>query len=271
MNAGILEVDYICRMKTTLKTKVLLVILVTLSFASCKKSGQLTIQFKPKVNGQDLVLNQTYKNVDGNDFEIERLKFYLSDLTITVEGKPFILSEIALADASKPETMSLKFEEFDDVTITKLSFGLGVKPSLNNPTKSMTYDLGQFPNSHPLSGSQNMYWGMTNDYRFFLLEGKSDTSLAQNATLDPSKYRVFQYHVGKDKFYTWFDLSNKTFTLEKGKENYLVVSFDLDKLFSNGSDTIHMGIENYTEAMSPTQEALAGRMMNNMKNAFSIE
>ena len=246
-------------------------LLASISLVSCKKSGQLTIQFKPKVNGQDLVLNQTYTNVDGNDFEIERLKFYLSDLSITVEGKSFLLSEIALADASKPESMLLQFEEFDDVTITKLSFGVGVKPSLNNPSKSMTYDLGQFPSSHPLSGSQNMYWGMTNDYRFFLLEGKSDTSAAQNAQEDPSKYRVFQYHVGKDKFYTWFDLTNKSFTLEKGKNNTLVVAMDLDKLFSNGTDTIHMGVENYTEAMSPAQEALAARMMTNMKNAFYLE
>ena len=61
-------------------------LLASISLVSCKKSGQLTIQFKPKVNGQDLVLNQTYTNVDGNDFEIERLKFYLSDLSITVEG-----------------------------------------------------------------------------------------------------------------------------------------------------------------------------------------
>jgi hypothetical protein len=160
------------------KSRLLLLGLIAfiLTFQSCKKSGSLTIRFKPKVNGQNLVLNQTYKNSEGKNFEIERLKFYISDLTITAEGKIFLLSEIALLDATKPVSMELSFDEFDDVTLTQVAFGLGVKPNLNNPSKGLDYDLGQFAAAHPLSASQNMFWGMTNDYRFFMLEGKSDTS-----------------------------------------------------------------------------------------------
>jgi hypothetical protein len=256
-----------------LKNKLFLIGLVALifTFQSCKKSGSLTIQFKPKVNGQNLVLNQTYKNSDANNFEIERLKFYISDLTITVAGRSVLLSEIALLDASKPASMELNFDDFDNVTITQIGFGLGVKPSFNNPSKSIDYDLGQFAAAHPLSASQNMFWGMTNDYRFFMLEGKSDTSVAQNATLNPSKFRSFLYHIGKDKFYTMISLDNKAFNLEQGKDNALVISIDIDKVFTNGTDTIHMGTEYYTEAMSPTQEALAQRFINNLKNAFTIE
>jgi hypothetical protein len=256
-----------------LKTKLFLIGLVALTFTfqSCKKSGSLTIQFRPKVNGQNLVLNQTYKNSDGNNFEIERLKFYLSDLSITIAGKSVLLSEIALLDASKPATMELRFDDFDNVTITQIGFGLGVKPSFNNPSKSIDYDLGQFAAAHPLSASQNMFWGMTNDYRFFMLEGKSDTSLAQNAEINPSKFRSFLYHVGKDKFYTLISLNNKAFSLEQGKDNTLVINLDMEKAFTNGTDTIHMGTEYYTEAMSPTQEALAQRLINNLKQSFSIE
>ncbi len=255
------------------KSRLLLLGLIAfiLTFQSCKKSGSLTIQFKPKVNGQNLVLNQTYKNSEGKNFEIERLKFYISDLTITAEGKNFLLSEIALLDATKPVSMELSFDEFDDVTLSQVAFGLGVKPNLNNPSKGLDYDLGQFAAAHPLSASQNMFWGMTNDYRFFMLEGKSDTSLAQNAGMDPSKYRSFLYHVGKDKFYTMISLNNKSYTLEQGKDNILVISLDLDKVFASGTDTIHMGTEYYTEAMSPTQEALAQRVINNLKNSFALE
>ena len=66
-------------------------------------------------------------------------------------------------------------------------------------------------------------------------------------------------------------LDNKAFNLEQGKDNALVISIDIDKVFTNGTDTIHMGTEYYTEAMSPTQEALAQRFINNLKNAFTIE
>ena len=271
LNVGILEVDYLCRMKCKSRLFFIGLIVLNILFNSCKKTGSLTIQFKPRAGGQNFVLNQAYKNSEGKNFEIERLKFYISDLNIIVSGKSFLLSEIALLDASKPSSLEFRFNDFDDVTITKLEFGMGVKAALNNPTKNNSYDLGQFVASNPLSASQNMYWSMTNDYRFFMLEGKSDTSATQNASLDPTKYRSFLYHIGKDKFFTSILVDAKSFRLEQGKENRLIVNFDLEKVFASNSDTINMATEFYTEAMTLQQEDLAQRMMDNIKNAFSVE
>jgi hypothetical protein len=79
------------------------------------------------------------------------------------------------------------------------------------------------------------------------------------------------YHVGKDKFFTSIYVDAKSFSLEQGKENRLIVYFDLEKVFVSNSNTINMATEFYTEAMTLQQEDLAQRMMDNIKNAFSVE
>jgi hypothetical protein len=221
------------------------------------------------VNGKDLVLNQKSKTIQGKWFKPERLKFYISDLTIVVAGRSFLLSEVLLADATKPASLSQSFPNFDDVEITSFEFGLGLKPSLNNPTKSESYDLGQFSNDNPLSSAAGMYWGMTSDYRFFLFEGRSDISADQDSP--DNLYKPFQFHIGKDKFYRKIVLAEKSYTLKKNQNNTFDLFLDLNKMFTNGTDSIDLGIDFYTEANTPEQEILAGRLSDNLQNAFSIK
>lgn len=243
--------------------------LASMLFSCTKKSGTLTIQIKPIVNGQPLELNSKYKSLPGKWFKAEKLKFYVSDLAITVARQSFPLKEVILADLSNPASLSYTFSGFDDIEISNVTFGLGLKPSLNNPSKSNDYDLGQFEDANPLSGSQNMYWGMTSDYRFFLYEGRSDTSASQ--TNADSQYRSFQYHIGKDKFYRDVSTINKPYRLKQGEDNTLIVLLDLDKMFDSGTDKIDLGVENATEAIGPIEEALAEKLSNNLQKAFSIE
>ena len=220
-------------------------------------------------NGKDFTLNNKYKTAQNKWFKAENLKFYLSDLSVSVAGKTIQLKEILLADFSKPSTLTYTFEDFDNVEITSVNLGIGVKPSLNNPSKLESYDLGLFADNNPLSSSAGMYWSMTSDYRFFVFEGKSDTSFSQMAT--DNLYRSFLFHIGKDKFFRSVAITNKSITLKQGEDNKIILVLNLDKMFSNEKDTIDLGVDNYTEAFTPQQEILAAKLSDNLQKSFSLE
>lgn len=245
-----------------------LIFLVFALFQSCKKeSGDLTIRFAAKVNGETFELDKKFKSVQNKWFKAERLKFYVSDLSILVGGKTILLKDILLTDFSKPEMLTYTFSDFEEVTIDAVQFGLGVKPALNNPSKTAAYDLGVFADNHPLSAAQNMYWGMTNDYRFFVYEGRSDTSLTQD--VQDALYKNFLYHTGLDKMYRSVVVNNTSFTISENNRTLTLV-LDLNKVFSSGSDSIDIGVESYTEAMGEEQELLAAKLSDNIQKAFQI-
>lgn len=144
-----------------------------MSFATL---GQTQVRFtiNHKLGNQDFAFNQKAENDRGESFNIRRLEYYISAISITHDSGQVTNAEdlYILVDASKTDTIDLG--SFNVTNIESISFSVGVDPSENNedPTK--------WAQGHPLAPRiPSMHWGWAAGYRFVALEGKSGASLNQ--------------------------------------------------------------------------------------------
>ncbi|MBK9192232.1 MAG: hypothetical protein IPM77_12370 [Crocinitomicaceae bacterium] len=114
---------------------------------------------------------------------------------------------------------------------TSLKFGIGVPQEMNEADPSEYNEA-----DHPLSTTQNTYWGMNSMYRFVMIDGKYD--LTGDGTDDGS----FSYHTGYNDCYR-----EKEFVMDfdfQRKENYTYnLMIDLSKLFYVSGSMINVQTE----------------------------
>ena len=119
--------------------------------------------------------NLDSENDMGHDFEIQRLEYYISGISITHDGGMVTnASDVyILQRANKRDTILLG--NFNITTVESINFSIGVDPSVNNG------DPSQWSASHALSPKNpSMHWGWSAGYRFVALEGKSGANLNQD-------------------------------------------------------------------------------------------
>lgn len=140
-------------------------------------------------NGQPVALNDTVL-VGDYEMALKKFKLYLSKLELTdQDGKRVRFEEVALLDLSEPNSFNIR-AEVPNRAYTEFHYGLGLDSTLN------ASDPTTFPDEHPLSSFQQMYWTMLK-YRFFIVEGRSNwqDSLGSNDDV------LNAYHVGTDSLY----------------------------------------------------------------------
>ncbi len=164
-------------------------------FASCQKeadnpynnnlTGNLSIEFDNIAGSSDLQLNTgTYTNAAGESFKVTKLKYYVSNFSLTKsDGSTYIVPQDScyfLIDESQSATTKpvLKVPEGEYIS---LSFTLGVD-SLRN-TMDVSKRTGVLD---PTALASDMYWGWNSGYIFFKVEGTSSAANGGN----------FAYHVG---------------------------------------------------------------------------
>jgi hypothetical protein len=145
-------------------------------FTSTITHGQTNVRFtlNHKLGDQAFAFNQEAQNDKGESFNLRRMEYYISAISIVHDGgKTTPASDVfILVDASKTDTVDLG--SFDVANIESITFSVGVDPSENNedPTK--------WNQGHPLAPRiPSMHWGWAAGYRFVALEGKSGASLNQ--------------------------------------------------------------------------------------------
>ncbi|MBO6517207.1 MAG: T9SS type A sorting domain-containing protein [Bacteroidia bacterium] len=121
---------------------------------------------------QPFAFNQKATNDQGNEFNVNRLEYYLSKISIVHDGGQVsdASSVYILADGGRLDTISLGSHNVSKVEA--INFSVGVDPSVNNgdPTK--------WPSGHALSPKlPSMHWGWASGYRFVAMEGKTGPSL----------------------------------------------------------------------------------------------
>ncbi|MFT5824234.1 MAG: hypothetical protein ACI8ZM_005500 [Crocinitomix sp.] len=167
------------------------------------------LKINHKLKDQSFGFNQASTNNLGNDFNVKRLEYYISGISLVHDsGKITTASDVyILVNAGAPVTVDLG--QFDITNLEAINFSIGVDPGVNNadPTK--------WDKAHALSPkSPSMHWGWSAGYRFVALEGKTGSSLST----------VFEIHaLGNDNF---FKINIPT----KGKmeNSELVVALDAD-------------------------------------------
>lgn len=129
--------------------------------------------------------NQTTPNNIGNDFQITRLQYYISNIILYHDGTQTPISNTFILVDANTVTNEL-LGNFNITTLDSISFGIGVGNAENH------LDPTLYTASHPLAPkSPSMHWGWTAGYRFVALEGVSGISMSD----------VFQMHCLGDNNY----------------------------------------------------------------------
>ncbi|BDD09540.1 hypothetical protein FUAX_19720 [Fulvitalea axinellae] len=137
----------------------------------------LSVKFSHKANGRQLKKgSMEYENKKGEAFEVENLKYYVSDFSFTTSsGNVSNLDTVLYIDINKAET--LKARSFPQVQlndpVTKVAFTFGLDDERNTEN-----GLGRPFNSD----DQKMIWPMPmgGGYHYMKIEGRYKSSDGQN-------------------------------------------------------------------------------------------
>ena len=159
---------------------------------SCKKESDqidnavkapLEIEFDHIVGGKKLAFEATNYNSAGQEFTIDLLKYYISNIKLkTTEGKEVVVPQdesYFLIDASNAASCRAHIN-IPEGDYAQLSFVLGVD-SLRN-TKPIEDRTGV------LDPENEMYWGWNSGYIFFKMEGSSPSI--------PAVDKKYRFHIG---------------------------------------------------------------------------
>ena len=157
----------------SLKLFTLSILIAALGFAA-KAQTPVELHITHMLNGSTFAFNTTAQNNLGNDFNVSRLEYYVSKISITHDGGSTtdIPDVYILANGSQDVVANLGSRNITNVE--SVSFYIGVDTPNNHADPSAQ------PNGHPLAPKfPSMHWGWTAGYRFVAMEGNSGTGLAQ--------------------------------------------------------------------------------------------
>lgn len=169
----------------SLKLFSLSILLVALGF-SVKAQTPVELHITHKLSGNAFAYNMAAQNNLGNEFNVTRLEYYISKISITHDGGMVtdVPDHYILVDGGQDVMEGLG--SYNITNVESVSFYIGVDTPVNHDDPSLQ------PNGHPLAPkSPSMHWGWAAGYRFVAMEGKAGTSLAQ----------TFQVHALGDQNY----------------------------------------------------------------------
>lgn len=234
-------------------------------FVPADEMATFNLNVYAQVDDEDLLLDNIYQDPSSYRYQPNLLKIYLSNITLVKsDGTEELIEDVALLDwagnnAGEPETISIKLEPGN---YNGIRFWLGVDQTLN--------DLGpnDYEPAHPLSLFQGTYWTWNTGYRFVMLEGRIDTLPNGSGTI-PSNSN-FQIHLGTNFLYREVDLSNaqQNFELTAGNTTSYDLNLDINKMFTNGQETLKLIDQPYNHTTGDTATAMKYTV--NLTKAFSL-
>jgi hypothetical protein len=233
-------------------------------FSSCEKESLETpslvvpfdVSFETYIKNSPFVLSESYKDHQGRSYRVEMLKFYLSNWALEKkDGSMVSFGDVNLIDYSSG--INVEIQSFIDTgTYVNLHFGFGLDATTNaiNPI--------EYESSHPLSLVQNTYWTWASTYKFFMLEGRVDSSGHQNTT------KTFSYHTGSDALYRKIKVPlNDCHVMANGVA--LELQMQLDKVLKGSYGTIDFVSEPYSHSEDDIE--IAQTLSNNFYEAFEVK
>jgi len=186
----------------------LLITFMFLGLGLVSSSAQTDVNFNinHKLGTADFALNSASSNNMGHDFNVTRLEYYISEISIIHDGGTVtaIPNLWILVNAANGSSTSVDLGNHDVTNVEGVEFHIGVDEEHNHDNPA-NYSTG-----HPLAPtSPSMHWGWTAGYRFIAYEGKGGSNLDQ----------TFQLH-------------------GLGDSNYHKTSVSISSVANNGSVTI---------------------------------
>lgn len=149
----------------------------------------LSLNFHPKANNQDLILNTIAQDINGTSMTVTAFNYYISNIHVIYDGgQDLDLSDTVLL--VKTDAGSFDMGQYDVPNIEQVNFSVGVPQDINH------LDITLYPTGHFLSfQTPSMHWGWTSGYKLLLVDGRAD----DNGDGTPTK--LFQLHdVGDANF-----------------------------------------------------------------------
>lgn len=204
-----------------MKTFTLLAIIVLAAFAS---NAQINTQLRiyHKLGTQDFQMNTTTQNNIGQDYQITRLQYYVTEFSVIHDGGQVtqVNSDVVgLINVEDGPFSTVELGSLNITTVEEVKFHIGVHSSVNN------LDPTQYPTTHPLyPQSPSMHWGWASGYRFLVYEGKGGSNFSQ----------TFQMHgLGNANYF-------ETSVVASGQDvaGNLIIALDAD--YTRGVESINV-------------------------------
>ena len=126
---------------------------------------------------QAFQLSTTTQNNLGQDFQVDRLQYYVSNFSVVHDGgtETAISGDtIALMNAADGNFSTVELGELNITNVEGVKFHIGVPQPTNNEDPSL------YSPDHPLAPqSPSMHWGWASGYRFLAYEGKGGMNFSQ--------------------------------------------------------------------------------------------
>lgn len=186
------------------------------------------IEFKVNYKQTALELNHSYQ---GNNVEIETLRFYISNIQLYKQGNPVFTEKESyhLIDWSDVESCKFNLATPEDLDFDEIHFLLGIDEE--------THEAGVMGGD--LDPTRGMYWSWQSGYINFKLEGKQPQV--------PTPIHDFQFHLGGflAPFY-----NAQAVQLTCTNTDQIQIQLNLDQLLDKNDWTSQHKI------MSPSEEAV---------------
>lgn len=240
-----------------------LAIMASLFFASCKKktddppattptSANVTIMVSNEVDGQPLELGQMkYTNARGNQYRVDLMKYYMSDMTLVGDSNEVIINRSDLIDASDVSTCEVDGKKIPNGAYKRIKFGIGVPQSHNH---SGTYE----GDLDPMYG---MIWDWNTGYVFFKHEGQYMKA--------PSDSELLIFHYATDRAYMVVDIPLSSPLVVNSKDKKIFMKFNLNALYSS-PNTIDFDIDNLRQSSNSADYTWMDNIKANFANAFTV-
>jgi len=168
-----------------MKNKLILISTIALLITSCDKdkaiATDIAINFNHTVDGTKLITDSMiYTNEAGENYDIQTLKYLISDITLHSEnGNSLLLDEVHFIDISDESTFSFTYNDVPDNNYTSISFDMGLDTAKNISNKYVNDDF-----------HTTMFWpeigmngvDMGGGYHYMKIEGDFNDSISGYGT-----------------------------------------------------------------------------------------
>lgn len=147
----------------------------------------ITLNINHKLGASDFAMNMAAENNMNEQFNVSRLEYYISEITIVHDGGMETLAPNVYILVNGEDEVAAGLGSFDVTTVEGIKFSVGVDKERNH------LDPASFPMSHALAPKfPSMHWGWASGYRFVAIEGKGGAAFN----------RTFELHgLGDDNFF----------------------------------------------------------------------
>ncbi len=156
------------------KYTLLLLSLLVSGMGLVNAQSDVYLQINHLLNNEAFEYSTAQTNNLGEDFNVARMEYYMSDITLVHDGGMETSVEDTWVLVNAGSFTNVYLGNYNITELESISFGIGVESDVNH------LDPSTYPADHPLAPkSPSMHWGWAAGYRFVAMEGKAGSGLSQ--------------------------------------------------------------------------------------------